>query len=155
MYLARLQPPHRPVNGTCGYLRRTSDVRFAPIAVIPSNARCGGAMVAIFAPPSVNSLRSVWDFFPPYGCLAPEGAHCCQPSACASMAEQGEPAQPLFSFYSLWHRPPTIPRGARYKLRQIQGAFRGAGGESHRPLVAFQWNKCRSEAFPTALRHIR
>ena len=40
-----------------------------PIAVIPSNALCGGAKAAVFASPSVNSLKSVWDFFPFDGVL--------------------------------------------------------------------------------------
>ena len=37
------------------------------------------AKAAIFAPPSVYSLGSSWDFFPPYGGLAHKSSHCCQP----------------------------------------------------------------------------
>jgi len=32
----------------------------------------------------------------------------------------------------------------------IQGALRGAGGESHRPFVALKWNEGRSKAFATS-----
>jgi hypothetical protein len=35
-------------------------------------------MAAVFALPSVNSLRSAWDFFPPYGGHKPESSHYCQ-----------------------------------------------------------------------------